>query len=61
MGAWIEITSDMIPSPANIVAPLVGAWIEIHINMYWNPKEIVAPLVGAWIEIVTAAAYSCTF
>ena len=51
MGAWIEITSDMIPSPANIVAPLVGAWIEIILRLPAFLTLQVAPLVGAWIEI----------
>ena len=51
VGAWIEITSETIPSPVNIVAPLVGAWIEIVYCSVTILLCTVAPLVGAWIEI----------
>ena len=30
VGAWIEISKFLKPSPARTVAPFVGAWIEIR-------------------------------
>ena len=32
VGAWIEISKFLKPSPARTVAPFVGAWIEIELQ-----------------------------
>ena len=51
VGAWIEITQQIMLIIMYSVAPLVGAWIEIESSTYDFPCHRVAPLVGAWIEI----------
>ena len=45
VGAWIEITSETIPSPVNIVAPLVGAWIEI---VYCSVTILLCTSLPSW-------------
>ena len=51
VGAWIEITQQIMLIIMYSVAPLVGAWIEIGSGKHLSAVIIVAPLVGAWIEM----------